>query len=604
MAVTRAETTAQSAEPPAESHSERLALGTKLAYALPGMASSGLALPIYALMPKFYSDVYLVPLGLIALSIAVARAFDAITDPAMGWLSDRVPTRWGRRRPWIALGVPFTAVCILAMFGPPAGLSPTTAAAWFGATFAAYFLFHTVYFVPYGALGFELTLDYNERSSLFGWAQAMSLFGNAAAGFAPLVIEEFYGDDQRAGFLMVGWVFGFLLIGMFGWMLMRIQERPEFVARESNPIVPGVRRTLRNPPFRRLLVVYVISSLTGAIPATVAPFYIPEVLKPENPGAVLTYTIVGYVVSGALSIPVWVYLAKRLGKRGAWFISIWVGIIGGSTFFFVGEGQIALFLTAVVFTGTALGAGLLHPAMKADVIDYDEFLTGKRREAQYASFWAMVPKFVVIPSAAIPLGVLAAVGYESGAASQPEQVSFALRTLLGLAPAVTGIVAFLVALGFPMTEARHRAVLAGIRRHQQGLDSEDPLTGETVAPPQASEVDEKTAWFLDHFSRRELRSVLRSESGVRWLPWRVALCTAVSVLLVLGLSGWVVVQVQDLSQTLGTLVTLAVVGAGFALAGACFHALRWPAAIRLRRGPPPEATLCAHLGLDHPRQVG
>jgi hypothetical protein len=117
-------------------------------------------------------------------------------------------------------------------------------------------------------------------------------------------------------------------------------------------------------------------------------------------------------------------------------------------------------------------------------------------------------------------------------------------------------------------------------------------------------VDEQTAWFLDHFSRREFRSVLRSESAVGWLPWRVALCTAVSLLVVLELSGWVVVQVQDLSQTPGTRVTLAVVGAGFALAGACFHALRWPAAIRLRRGPPPEATLCAHLGLDHPRQVG
>ena len=114
-------------------------------------------------------------------------------------------------------------------------------------------------------------------------------------------------------------------------------------------------------------------------------------------------------------------------------------------------------------------------------------------------------------------------------------------------------------------------------------------------------MDEQTAWFLDHFSRREFRSVLRSESAVGWLPWRVALCTAVSLLVVLELSGWVVVQVQDLSQTPGTRVTLAVVGAGFALAGACFHALRWPAAIRLRRRPPSGAMLCAHLGLDEAR---
>ena len=89
--------------------SERLPISVKLAYAAPAFASAGLALPIFALMPKFYSDVVHVPLGYLAIAIALARAFDAITDPLMGWISDRTNTRWGRRRPWMMIGAPLCA---------------------------------------------------------------------------------------------------------------------------------------------------------------------------------------------------------------------------------------------------------------------------------------------------------------------------------------------------------------------------------------------------------------------------------------------------------------------------------------------------------------
>jgi GPH family glycoside/pentoside/hexuronide:cation symporter len=466
------------------------------------------------------------------------------------------------------------------------------ASIWFGVTFGAYFLFHTVYFVPYGALGFELTLDYNERSSLFGWTQAFSLVGSCIAGATPFVVSAAFKGSPRTGYVLVGIFFSVLLVGLFAWTIIRIRERPEFASRESNPIVPGVRLTLRNRPFRVLLMVYVVSSLTGAIPVTVAPFYIPYVLKAENDGLVLTLTIVGYVISGAISIPLWVYLARKLGKRGAWFLSIWIGITGGSSFFFMGEGDTTIFLIMILYTGLALGAGLLHPAMKADIIDYDELHTGKRREAQFASFWAIVPKFVAIPSAALPLAVLGAVGYVPNQ-EQPELVSFTLRALLGLSPAITGIAAFLIALRFPMTEARHRAVLEGIAQHKRGETAEDPLTGRPVSPPSSRENDDATRWYLDHFSRRELRRVQRLGSGS--IALRVGSLAALCLALTLGLVSWVYAQLGDVSEQPGPGVTMAVVAAGFALAGFLFHALRLKTALHMRREPTDSETLQRHL---------
>ena len=94
-------------------------------YGAPSFAGAAIAIPILIHMPKLYSDVVLVPVGW----IAIARALDAITDPAIGWLSDRTVSRLGRRHPWIALGAPICALALVAPFSPPTSLTPSQAGA-------------------------------------------------------------------------------------------------------------------------------------------------------------------------------------------------------------------------------------------------------------------------------------------------------------------------------------------------------------------------------------------------------------------------------------------------------------------------------------------
>jgi GPH family glycoside/pentoside/hexuronide:cation symporter len=572
----------------------RIPIGVTLAFSAPSLASAGLALPIYVLMPKFYSDVVLAPLGFIAIAIALARAFDALTDPAMGWISDHTRTRFGRRLPWIALGTPLTALVVIALFGPPASLSPSASAAWFAATFTLYFLFHAVYWIPYSALGYELTLDYHERSVLFGWREAFALAGTLLAGVTPFVAIEVL-DDERKGYLTVGVTFAVLLVGSFAWLLLRVRERPDFATREANPLAPGVRRALRNRPFRVLLFAYMVSSLTGAIPVTVAPYYLAYVLRPENFGLWLSLAIGGYVATGIAAIPFWVWLARRQGKRMAWFVSIWVAVAGSTPLFFLGEGDLLPFVVLILFTGTQLGAGLLHPAMQADVIDYDELHFGKRREAQYAAFWAIVPKFVAIPSAAIPLSILSSLGYVPNEV-QSAEIQLALRAMLGLGPAATSLASFFIALRFPMTEARHRAILEGIERHRRGEAALDPLTGAFLEPPDRRGLAPETGWFLDHFSRGELMRVLERGPG-RALRDVLAVATACFAATVL-LAAWIVGGIDDLTFDPGISLTLGVVVAGFALTSFLFHLLRIGPALAMRRAPVAPEIIRAHLALN------
>src|SRR5262245_66085187 len=93
---------------------ERLPRSLLLLYGAPSFAGAAMLVPIYIHLPKFYSDVIGVPLGYLAIAIAAARALDALSDPVVGWLSDRTRSRWGRRRPFIALGSPFCALAFYA----------------------------------------------------------------------------------------------------------------------------------------------------------------------------------------------------------------------------------------------------------------------------------------------------------------------------------------------------------------------------------------------------------------------------------------------------------------------------------------------------------
>ncbi len=579
---------------PASAKDERVPLGLMIAYGAPNLAGAAMLVPIYIHLPKFYADVVLLPLGYLAMAIAFARSLDAISDPVIGWMSDRTHSAFGRRRPYIAIGAPLCAVAFWALFSPPASFSRDAAGIWFGVTFVLYFIFHTVYALPHYALGPELTLDYHERSRLFGVREAFTIIGTFAASILPAILIEGFKMDVRQAFSAMGLLFAVLLVVLYVVLVAVVRERPDFIARESNPFVPGVRRALRNHPFRILLATYVVGSIAGAIPGTLMPFFNAYVIRPENEQIWLAIFLAAYFGAGILCLPVWVRLARRFGKRPTWLASFVMGITGGGAMFFLGEGDNIALLILIAWAGSSFGAGLfLGPATQADVIDYDELHTGKRREAQYSAFWSILPKFVAIPSAAVPIAILSSIGYVPNAVQTPGVV-LAIRAIFALTPALFSTLAFFIAWRFPIDEKVHREILAGIEQHANGQDAIDPLTGEVVPPSRGRAVDEETGWFLDYFSRRELSRFLGI--GARTVVRDVCIAAGSSLAVCAAAVLLVIAKVTDIEVDPGPIPVLSVVAAGFAFSIFLFHVLRLGPARRLAGGAVPAPVIRAHLG--------
>jgi GPH family glycoside/pentoside/hexuronide:cation symporter len=354
---------------------------------------------------------------------------------------------------------------------------------------------------------------------------------------------------------------------------------------------------MRNRPFRILLLTYVIGSIPGAIPATFTPFYTEYVLQVDEPTVWLQRFLLAYFLSGAACLAIWIPLARRFGKLRIWLVNFFIGITGGASLFFMGPGDEWLVLVLLIYTGTQFSAGFfLGPAMQADVIDYDELHTGKRREAQYGAFWAIATKLVVIPSAAVPLAFLGSIGYAPNQVQSPEVVLW-MKSIYALGPAFFSAAAFFVARHYPISEEVHRRILEGIRAHDAGRSAVDPLTGDTLEPARGRAFNEELGWTLDHFSRGELDRF--RAGGARALIGAVsAKCAAwaVGTGVACGLAAERILTVGNALSDLEKMgVTFVIVSGGALLSGLLFQLLKLARALRLREEPVPGEQIREHL---------
>jgi GPH family glycoside/pentoside/hexuronide:cation symporter len=440
--------------------------------------------------------------------------------------AERVPTRTKLfyAAP-ILIGGLLAPLAYVMLFSPPEWLTPAQAGLWFSIGFTSLFLFGTIATIPTQALGAELSSDYHECTRIFGLRSVFVMLGTLLGAMLPWAVDGGLGLPARQAMALVAISLAGVLWTLKILLVVNVRERPEFAARGHLPLIPGVRASFRNRPFRQLLLAYVVSSLSTALTAGLLPFFIGHVVQSSDPSRLLSLALGTAFVSSLAVLPLVVRLSRRLGKVQVWRASLVLASLSELPKLWLGPGDDALLIALYALRGVALSAGFALPiAILADAVDYDELRTGKRREAQYTALWNIVPKFIAIPGAALPLALLGSLGYVAGAEAQSAEIVWWLRVLFAFPGFASDMTAAWIARSYPITPAVHRELVEVLRARRQGEDVIDPVSGSVVrGSPQG--VASSPAW-LDALSRGELRWA--ASGGARAAPARRELARRVA----------------------------------------------------------------------------
>lgn len=378
--------------------------------------------------------------------LLVSKLWDAVSDPAVGVLSDRM----GARRPWIALGaVPF-AVTFAALFSGAAGQGPDSALAYL-VLLLAYQTTYTSVVVPYGALTPVLTEDYDERTALNGTRMAWSMVGGLTAAIAVPMLRE------QGGWALPAVVIGVAIVPP---LLLTVWATR---GRDSEASSGNARpwEVLAVPAFRRVAVLFLCAWTCIAVLSALIPFYVEHhVGRVDMLDAVLAVL----QLAGLLFIPLVVRLAANTNKHVAYTMTMLVFAVCLGALALVPSGWLysVLMLGCLAGLGVA-GAHVLPWAMLPDVVDADRVRTGTDRAG---AFYGMMT-FLEKTATAFALGGigwgLQWGGYVEGATHQSVEAITTIRVLVGPVPAlILAGAALFAAMCPPVTRDAHMTHVGGL----------------------------------------------------------------------------------------------------------------------------------------------
>jgi GPH family glycoside/pentoside/hexuronide:cation symporter len=431
------------------------------------LAFTGIAAPValmqgpgLAILPNMYAQDFGIALVDIALALLLSRLiFESLGALAVGVLSDRTRTRWGRRKPWIVAGAVLGLVGVFQLYMPVGRPGALHLAFWMCVVYLAWNMFD----VPYTAWGNELTRDYDERSRLAVWRQGFSVAGLLGMAWLPLWVSDNSEIDWNV-LRWVAWASAVLLPLAVGWALWRVPNGAVQQTQRHLGWRQAIKTVAVNKPFRALLLLAVLLNLAMGMSAAMFFLFYTSYL---GLGSWFPFFVTCTVLISLLSMPLWMALLKRTSKNRLLLVGTLGFVAGLPLVHAIEPGPGALPLYAAYDALWMLFYGAVEVASRAllgDVIDYDTLKTGQERSGEYVAVWNVVTRAMLAVGASAAFAVAGWFGYDPSAASQSAQGILGLKLTMGGLPAAIAALSVALVLLLPMTRERHDVIRRRLAR--------------------------------------------------------------------------------------------------------------------------------------------
>ncbi len=426
-----------------------LSLGQKAGW---GLADMGIVVFVVVkqLLVLVFLTAYLgVPVGIAGAVTTAVLVFDMITDPLVGYFSDRTKSRFGRRAPWMAIGAVVMAAAMVALFAVPEGMSLVGDLLWVFAFFGLATIGFTMVAIPYSASAGEITQDPQERSAMTGWRMGFASVGILVGGaLIP-------GLADGMGYPMAALIASPLMIGAIWFSIYATRNAPRLSQEAPVPLREAYRTVFSNKAFFVLAIIYGVMTLAIALITAGLPFAALYLIIDSGDtmlsGAAkalttLSLMFAAFVVGSILSQAVWVMLSKWLGKLGALILGLglYVCLLGG-LYAVLPSVNVTAMAGMFVLAGFANGSYQQIPwAMFPDLMDVTRRETGAAIEGAFSAVWLFGQKLANAVAPALLGIILAVAGWQEttvGVVTQSEGALQMLRVAITLIPAAILVVA-------------------------------------------------------------------------------------------------------------------------------------------------------------------
>ncbi len=438
-----------------------------LAYGGLALPLSIIGLPLAIYLAPFYAGELGLPLAALGTAMLLARFTDMVIDPFIGVLTDRWRPRIGRRRVWLPIGVTTLLTGLWMLFNP----SPGVGFGYFMGWLAVMYLGFTMTRLPYHAWGGELSSSYHGRTRIAATRQTFSILGLVVSTLIPALIMARPGATG-ADVLGALSLASLLLMPLAAMIVFSFVPEPTPTVSDTRvPLRAGLKAMWRNGPLRRILLVLLLGFIAETFRQTITFFFARDAIGVPNVGEVYVY----YFLAGLLAIPLWRWVAARIGKHRALALAFVISVATNGMLFFVPHGAVALFTILFVLKGTCFGAlELLPAALVADTADLDTAVSRERRQGAFFAAMGVIVNIGQALGQFLSLNSLALVGYQAAASATtgPDEIWW-LRIFYAVLPSALLAVCAVIIWRYPLTAARH----ANIRRH---LDRRDRLAEQAL----------------------------------------------------------------------------------------------------------------------------